>query len=196
MSRLFGKVFFASLALTSLAANVQAIDYVESGDFPNISDFGAGAVSVGTLELGTNSIVGDLDGECSIDTCSDPFAGDTADSFTATVPRGMIISSVIVTTSNVIGPDGFSATIYGRSPTTHNIIPASFIVLDGTSRNLAVKPIGEGEYSLSVYGQASEQPGPFSFDWTMYIEVEEEGILFAGGFETGDTSEWSFVVGN
>ncbi len=195
MSRLFGKVFFASLALASLAANVHAIDYVESGDFPNISDFGAGAVSVGTLGLGANSITGDLDGECSIDTCSDPFTGDSADSFTAIVPRGKIISSVIVTTSSAIGPDGFSATIYGRSPTAHNIIPASFIVLDGTSRNLAVKPIGEGEYSLSVYGQSSEEPGPFSFDWTMYIEVEEE-LVFAGGFETGDTSEWSFVVGN
>ena len=196
MPRLFEKVFFASLAWAGLAASAQAIHVVESGDFPNFSGFGPGSFSVGALELGINSIEGELDGECTVDDCGDPSLGDSVDSFRAIVPPGTVISSIIVNTNHVIGPDGFTATIYGRSPTVQTVIPPTFVVLEGTSGNLLVQPIAEGEYSLNVYGQSSEEPGPFSLAWTMYIEVEEEGVLFADGFESGDTADWSFVVGH
>lgn len=194
---LSGKLFFAGLALAGLATPANAIEVVEVGDYPNFSDFGPGAVSVGTLDLGENTITGELAGQCVVDSCNDPGStGDSQDSFTLTVDSGARISGFTVTTTHVIGPTGFSATASLRSPTVHRIIPTSFLVLDGTTENLVIRPISEGVYSVSVYGQASEQPGPFSFEWTVTIEVEPEGLLFADGFETADTSQWSSTVGN
>lgn len=87
--------------------------------------------------------------------------GDTQDSFLVTVPDGFQITSLMVTTSNVSGPTNFSATMGVRSPTNNNVIPTTFLSLNGTTGNLVASPIGAGVYSISVFGQQASAVGAF-----------------------------------
>ena len=147
---------------------VSAISGTETTDFPGSSSFPGS--SVGTLEAGANTVAGSLAGNCVIGDCNGISAGDTQDSFTFTVPAGQQITSLTVTTSNVAGPTGFTATMSMRSPTS-TVIPTSFLALNGTTGNLVVTPISEGVYSLSVFGQGASAPGPFSLNWSVTLTV-------------------------
>lgn len=194
---LCGNPLLVGLMLAGLATPGKAIEVIEGVDYPNFSSFGMGSVSVGILDPGENSITGELAGDCVPDSCNnDPNEGDTQDSFRVSVPSGMKIAAFTVTTTHVIAPDGFSATASLRSPTVQEIIPTSFLVLDGTTGNLLVQEILEGEYSISVYGQDSEQTGFFTFEWTVAIELVDVSLLFGDGFESADTSHWSSTLGN
>ena len=176
------------LVLAGIVAPVTAIDVVESEDFPGSSGFGGGSISVGILDPEGNTVAGMLAGSCEIGDCNGAGAGDTQDSFLVTVPSGLQIESLTVTTANVSGPVGFSATVSLRSPSS-TLIPTTLVVRDGTTANLVTSPIGAGEYSISIFGQQATQAGLFSLDWIISIQVDD-GHVFSDGFETGDVSQW------
>ena len=160
----------ACLAIVGWAGPAAAIVVTETADFPGSSGFGIGSVSVGALDPGGNTVSGSLAGNCVPGDCNGISAGDTQDSFKFTVPAGQQITSLTVTTSNVVGPAGFTATTSLRSPTI-TVIPTTFLSLGGTTANLVASPIGAGEYSISVFGQGASAAGAFSLNWSVAITV-------------------------
>lgn len=163
------RLLFCALACTSVAA--QALSYVESTDFPDATAFGPGSFSVGTLDVGANSVSGGLAGMCVIGDCNPPgHLGDTQDSFLITVAAGTMLQSLVVTTSNATGPNGFSVSLDWRSSSTA-IGFEPFIPVNGTSGNVLAAPLGPGEYALSVFGQQAAEAGAYQVSYDLALDV-------------------------
>jgi hypothetical protein len=172
---LLRRVALACALLTGWVGVVSAISFVESTDFPGGASLSN--PSVGTLENGANTIAGKLAGNCDVGDCNPGTvaAGDTADSFTVTVPDGYRVSTLTVSTSNVSGPTNFSASLEIRGP--NGLSPTAVFVpflspLNGTTANLLTTPLGSGVYVMSVYGQQATVAGPYSLDWQIDATLE------------------------
>lgn len=190
--RSLGLVVFA----LGLGSPALALDVVETTDYPGASGFSTHAASIGTLDPGMNTVAGTLDGVCDLVSCNGSSAGDTQDSLILFIPSVHQAESITVTTANVLGPAGFSASFSLRSPSS-TLISEPFLVIDGTTTNLVTTPLEPGIYSLSVFGQQSTQPGPYTMDWLVSIQiVEGSDLLFKDGFETGNLLPWSATIEN
>ena len=161
----------AAIACAALLASsgVQALDFTETTDFPNAIGFGPFAASVGTLALGANSVTAALDGICEPFDCN--FDGDSQDSFLLTVALGTLLSSITLTTANVSGPDGFSASFAVNSQADGMLLFVPNVALGATTANLLTAPLGEGVYALSVFGQSAFEAGAFALDYVVDLDV-------------------------
>ncbi|MBT2970407.1 MAG: VPLPA-CTERM sorting domain-containing protein [Candidatus Thiodiazotropha sp. (ex Ctena orbiculata)] len=176
-------VFCLSLIL---AGNAQAISVTEGADFPGSISFAASAYTVGSLEIGMNTISGYLSGECVADTynCNMSLGTDSQDSFLLEVGNGALIDSLFVTTSNVVGPTGFTSSFNLRDASTDHISESLFANV--TSDNLVDTFLGPGIYGLSMIGQHADDSGPYSLDWSIEVNMSVVPIpaalwLFATG---------------
>ncbi len=169
---------FAVLALVALgSAPASAITVSETTDFDNSASFAWYASSVGLLDPGVNTISGSLDGNC-LDTayglsCNPGTleGGDTQDSFQLEVGSGYAINSLTVTTSNVSGPAGFSASFNLRDSSYAVLASDYSLPLDSTTPDLIVSAIGAGLYSISMFGQTASEIGAYSLDYSIEINV-------------------------
>lgn len=164
------KMLTASALLAAVSFGANASTVVESTDFPGGSSFGSGAVSVGTLTLGANSVSGALAGNCVIGDCNGASAGDTQDSFLFTIGSGFQVDSIFVTTSNVSGPAGFGASFSLRDPST-SLIFTPFLPLSSTSGNQVTSVLNAGTYSISVFGQSATAAGAYALDYSIGLNV-------------------------
>ncbi|MBT3045345.1 MAG: VPLPA-CTERM sorting domain-containing protein [Candidatus Thiodiazotropha sp.] len=177
-------VFCLSLIL---AGNAQAI-YITEGmnDFPGSVSFAASAFTVGSLEIGANTITGSLSGECLADTynCNMSVGTDSQDSFLLEVGSGALIDSLFVTTSNVEGPTGFNPSFSLRDASTDHI--SASLIADASSGNLVDAFLGPGIYSISMFGEQADDSGPYSLNWSIDVNTSVVPIpaamwLFATG---------------
>lgn len=120
------------------SAAAATINYSEAVD----GQLSAFPLSLGVAGIGTNTVAGSLAGTCVPSDCNaNPggSSGNSQDSFKIQILAGTSLASVFVTTSNVIGPNGFSAT-FDQSPGS---ILAS-LPLGSTSANLLSSALGAG----------------------------------------------------
>lgn len=164
-------LFMACVVLLAAPYGVYASTIIEGTDFPGVSSFDTSAASVGVLDLGPNTISGSLSGTCTNESggCNS-LPGDTQDSFLVEIGQGFQLGGIFVTTSNVTGPTGFSASFAGSNPSS-NLIFEPFLALGSTTSNLAVSALDPGVYSLSVFGQSASEPGAFSLDYSIGLNV-------------------------
>jgi hypothetical protein len=163
--------------LVCLTGAVAAFSVTETTDYPGGFSFSSNP-SVGTLDPGANTVSGSLAGNCLVDSfglsCNPPQAaggGDTQDSFLLTVPTGYQMTSITVTTSNVTGPAGLSASLDVHSPTGVVLFTPFLSPFPGTTANLLTAPIAAGVYAVSVFGQQAAAPGAFSLNWSVAMNL-------------------------
>jgi hypothetical protein len=168
--------------LVFLTASVAAFTITETTDYPNGVSFSSDP-NVGTLDPGANTVSGSLSGNCVFDDhfdCNPPqilAGGDTQDSFLITVPTGYQITSLTVTTSNVTGPAGLSASLELDSPTAGSVLFTPFLTpLSGTTANLITTPLGAGIYAVSVFGQQANATGAFSLNWSVAMTLSSVSV--------------------
>jgi len=178
----FRAAAFAALVLwcttlVCLVSAANAINITETTDYPGGVSFTTDP-NVGTLAPGANTISGSLNGFCLTDpvfgrSCNPGTAegGDTQDSFLVTVPTGYQITSLTVTTSNVSGPAGLSASIELRSPTAIIQFTPFLSPFPGTTVNQLSAAVGAGVYAISVFGQNASTDGAFSLNWTVTLNL-------------------------
>jgi hypothetical protein len=154
-----------------------AISVTESTDFPNSQSFGVSATRLGLLDTGSNTVSGALAGNClneppyGIGCNPSSGGGDSQDSFIVEVGSGYQIDSLFVTTSNVSGPDAFSASFGAYTSSFATVAADYFLPLGSTTSNLVLTAIGPGEYSLSMFGQTANAEGAYSLDYTIQMNV-------------------------
>lgn len=170
---------------TIIAIPAFAISVTESTDFPNSSGFPG--FDLGTLDLGANTVSGALSSACVSGDCNmQDDEADPQDSFVIHVGTGNQIDSLFVSTSNVSGPDGFSASFSMRDPSNHTVAANYSLPLGSMSANLVLSPIGPGEYSLSMFGQTATSDGPYSLDYSIAMNIsavpepETYALILAG----------------
>lgn len=164
------ELLVASAFLATVSFGVSASTVSESTDFPGSSSFFPGAFSAGTLSNGANTISGALAGNCVIGDCNGASAGDTQDSVLFTIGTGFQLDSIFVTTSNVSGPAGFSASFDLRNPST-NLVFTPFLPLNTTSGNQLTSLLSAGTYSLSMFGQGASAAGAYALDYSIGLNV-------------------------
>jgi hypothetical protein len=167
--------------LVCLTTVVKAIDVPETTDFPGGVSFSSDP-SVGTLDVGANTVSGSLNGFCLTGTyglsCNPGGGGgDTQDSFLLTVPNGYQITSLTVTTSSVTGPSNFSASMELRNATAVVQFTPFLSPLNGTTSNLLTAPVGAGVYAISMYGQQAAAEGAFSLNWSVTMNLAPTVVL-------------------
>ncbi len=181
-------------ASTVIAIPAFAISVTESTDFPGYPDFpnyssfpGQPGYDLVTLDLGINTVNGSLASSCSSGSCNQGDGSDSQDSFVIHVSAGNQIDSLFVSTSNVFGPDGFTASFaMDESPDHTPVAWDYYLPLGSTSSNIVLTPIGAGEYSLSLYGQGAFDDGPYSLNYRIEMNVsavpepETYAMLLAG----------------
>ncbi|MET0069795.1 MAG: hypothetical protein ABW096_07115 [Candidatus Thiodiazotropha sp.] len=162
-------VFCLSLLL---AANAQALTFTEATDFPGSTSFGAGAFTVGTLDLGTNRISGTLSSECVAGTfaCNMVPGTDSQDSFLLQIDQNTRIDTLFVSTSNVTGPTGFSSSFDLRDASTI-LVSEPDMAINGTTGNLLDSALGAGLYSLSLIGRQALGAGLYTLDWSVEVNA-------------------------
>lgn len=169
---------------TAIAIPAFAISVTESSDFPNSSGFPG--FDLGTLDLGANTVSGALSSSCLSGDCNQGNGTDSQDSFVIHVGAGNQIDTLLVSTSNVSGPAGFRASFSMRDPSNHTVASNYFLPLGSTTSNLVLAPIGPGQYSLSMFGQAASADGPYSLNYSIAMDVsavpepETYAMFFAG----------------
>jgi len=165
---------FLAIPLFLSFQEANALTVVESTDFSGGVYFEA--TPVGTLDVGSNTFSGSLAGTCVVADCNfgGPSDGDTQDSFNVLLAAGTQIAAITVSTFNVTGPLGFSASFEAsKSPVAFpSLVSVTELPLNDVTSNLVVTPLGNGEYSLSVYGQGAVEPGDFSLGYTISVSVE------------------------
>ena len=170
--------------LICFTAAVAAFDVTETTDYPGGFSF-TSSPSVGTLDPGTNTVSGSLNGNCVVSSftggidCNPGIAlgGDSQDSFLITVPTGFQITSIRVTTSNVSGPAGLSASLDLQAPVAGDVLFIPFLTpLDGTTNNLITTPLGAGVYAVSVFGQQATATGAFSLNWSLAMTLSSISV--------------------
>jgi FIMAH domain len=168
--------------LICLTAAVAAFDVTETTDYPGGINYSFDP-SAGTLDPGSNTVSGSLNGSCLVGqfglSCNPGTlaGGDTQDSFLITVPTGYQITSLAVTTSAVTGPAGLSASIEIDSPTAGTVLFTPFLSpLPGTTSNLLTSPIGAGLYAVSVFGQQATATGAFSLNWSVAMTLSSVSL--------------------
>lgn len=128
---------------------------------------------------------GSLNGNCVVNSftggidCNPGIAagGDSQDSFLITVPTGFQITSIRVTTSNVTGPAGLSASLDLQAPVAGDVLFVPFLTpLNGTTSNLITTPLGAGIYAVSVFGQQATATGTFSLNWSLAITLTTASV--------------------
>jgi hypothetical protein len=159
-----------------IALPAEAITVTETTDFTN--SISNGTVSVGLLDIGSNSISGNLNGQCVNTTfgilCNtgNSASGDSQDSFLINIGSGQQIDDIFVATSNVTGPNNFIVGFDVRSSPIPNVTFASaFLPLNSTTPNLVVTPIGSGTYYVTMYGREASTVGAYNVDYLININV-------------------------
>ena len=161
-------------ALALLAANAGAVIVNETGDFAGGASFDPfGESNIGPMSTGINLISGSLAGTCDLSSgCNGASAGDTQDSFQIEIAPGQTIAGIYIGTGDVSGPLGFSASMVAyKDSFANNVLFEPSIPLNAVSGMLALSDNGDGKYSISVYGQGSSEPGAYSLDYTVQIDV-------------------------
>ncbi|NDY95011.1 leucine-rich repeat domain-containing protein, partial [Wenzhouxiangella limi] len=161
-----------SVALTLIAVPVAALDVQETTDFPGGSSFTSG-VSVGVLDSGLNTISGGLAGNCSNNDCNGASAGDTQDSFLMTVPAGLEIEGLTLTSSGGTGPINELRLMIRNVGS--DLVNESEAV-NQTSSNLLTQSIPAGEYAVSVFGGSAQSAGAFSLNWSLSISTTADPV--------------------
>jgi hypothetical protein len=156
-----------------VVSNARAITVSESTDFPSVRF--RPTETIGSLDLGVNTISGSLSGFCEDGEFSDGcFAGDDSDSsdrFSLVIEDHYKIDSILVTTSNLTGPRNFDAT-FSFVEVSQNLGRAQDTINNGTSNmNLAGFNLDPGEYRLSMHGDSALEPGPYALDWSIEVNV-------------------------
>ncbi|MES9991219.1 MAG: VPLPA-CTERM sorting domain-containing protein [Candidatus Thiodiazotropha sp.] len=181
-------VFYLSLLF---AANAQALTFTESEitdfDFPGVSGFSNG-FTVGTLDIGANTISGSLSSECVGSTtfdCNIVLGTDSQDSLLVQVDSATVIDSILVTTSIDSMPAGFNSSFNIRDDSTDYVFEPR-LANDATSDNLLDTVLGAGIYSISMFGQHANVPGLYDMNWSIELNVSPVPLpaalwLFASG---------------
>jgi len=155
----------------TLSQQALAITVSETTDYPNSLSFTFGT-NVGTLDLGSNFVSGSLAGNCNIGDCNPASGGgDSQDSFLLDVAAGTQITSIFVTTSNVSGPAGFTASFSFRDSVPPTEIFLGSLPLGTTTGDLATAAYGPATWGTSLFGQGASAAGAFSFDFTVEYVV-------------------------
>jgi hypothetical protein len=167
--------------LVCLTGAVAAFDVTETTDYPGGLNYTFDP-SVGALDPGSNTVSGSLSGNCVLSSFVDCnpgtlAGGDTQDTFLLTVPTGYQMTSLSVTTSNVSGPTGLSASMELDSPTAGVVQFTPFLSpLPGTTANLISSPVAAGVYGLSIFGQQAGAAGAYSLDWSVAMTLQTVGV--------------------
>ena len=167
-------IVFGLLVCLAAGAGLSAFSFTETTDFGAVNFNGT---PIGTLDPGANTVSGSLNGNCLVGTyglyCNPGTAagGDTQDSLLLTVPAGYQITSLTVTTSNVSGPSGFSASMELRTQAATVQFTPFLSPLNGTTGNLLTAPAGAGVYALSIFGQNASTTGAFSLNWSIAMNL-------------------------
>ena len=168
---------FCILFLIIVFNSAGAIIVEESIDFREeflFSNSGSGFI----LDLGSNLISGSLSSECidrasSID-CTptftfDPPIGDPIDVFTLSVGPGTGIESIVITTSNGLGPLDFTAGITQAQNTfIFNSFDNDIVELNNIQSYFPLYGITD-TFEFSIFGLSASESGEYSFDYTIEI---------------------------
>ena len=155
-------------------------------DFPDSLSFfpALGAFSIGTVDFGTNTIMGSLHGDCVVigprAECNSTLGQDEQDSFVFTLPVSAAISISVTTLGS--GPDGF--------------VPQFSLLRQSSSQfqRLARLPLNDDAvvvsetlpadlYDITLVGRTANAGGPYSFAYSIAIVVPEPstGLLVTFG---------------
>lgn len=159
-----GAILLTAL-LGSGAAFGATINYSEAVD----GQLSAFATSLGAAGNGTNTVAGSLNGICDVTSCNespDGASGNSQDTFKIQILPGSSLTSLFVTTSNVVGPTNFTASFQQGG---NVFVP--FLPLGSTTANLLNAALGPGTYTMTLYGQGSSVPGPYSLDYSVAFNV-------------------------
>jgi hypothetical protein len=177
--RRLARAIFGVIVLLAGATHAFAtpVDYDElvDGEFNSSS-----STDVGAVDVGLNLVSGSLAGSCVVGDCNaDPegASGNSQDGFVITVPVGLTINSIFVTTSNASGPQDFSASyfVYSGAPLAFGNLD-----LNDSSANLLTAPLGAGSYAVYVYGQGGGFPpsaaGLFALDYLISFNASVSAV--------------------
>jgi hypothetical protein len=156
-----------------VVSNARAITVSESTDFPSNSF--RPTETIGSLDLGVNTISGSLSGFCETgefsELCSAGNDNDSSDRFSLVIEDHYKIDSIFVTTSNLTGPRNFEPT-FSFVEVSQNLVRGQGTRNNGTAKmNLDIFNLNPGEYNLSMHGDSALERGPYALDWSIEVNV-------------------------
>ena len=161
------------LAVAFAAGQTLAVTISESEDYAGTSGFTS--TPLGMLSIGINTISGSLAGSCinhfgGID-CNGgwPGYGDTQDSFVFEVPSGMQLISMVASSSNSSAPDGYYTNFSLNGD--YGVDSWQYLSSFGGTGNVLTQSHGPGVYGASFYGATANEPGDYSSDWILTMEL-------------------------
>lgn len=171
--------------LASSAAS--ALTFVEGTDLPNVSaaTVSNGAVFVGTLSQGANSLSGSSGGAC-IGQLSPATAdcrnGDFQDSMLLTVAAGTKIDNITLITTSAFGPVDWKirfdvSQAFANGSNVSTAVIDLDVVKNGINGPLLGLPLGAGNYSFSFFNASTGtmpqgvQEG-YDYNWEIIADVE------------------------
>lgn len=178
----FLAVIFSSTTATAITINESAD--APGGDFPDGGPRPPIGFSIGALDDGTNMVFGSLDGVCEASTfgggdCNPASgAGDGQDTFYVEIATGFQLDNLFVSTQNAVGPLNISGffSFSEVAAFTVQLFRVSPLELNTSTGDLVSSPIGEGLYRLSVSGNFASEEGPYSFDYSLQLDVSQAAV--------------------
>lgn len=183
-------------ALLSASFTANAFTYTEVTDLPGYI-YWEGAVSAGTLDVGSNTISGNLTGNCLLvpGGCNSNFwLEDSGDTIYFAVAPGTRLDRLTVDYAGASGPSGFTFSVFLTNQTQSAIANPwpIYATTPSPSGDLLDKKFTDGVftggvYSLSIFGQTAFEPGPFSMPYSFNLEVSavpepaSAALMFCGG---------------
>ena len=177
----------ALLGAVLASSTAHALIFVESADLPNVSSatVGNGAVFIGTLSQGSNSLSGFAGGACigqAGPVNADCANGDFQDSMLLTVAPGTKIDNITLITSSAFGPVDWRirfdvSQAFANGSNVNTGVIEMDVAKNGIKRPLPGLPLGAGNYSFSFFNVSIGPLPPgaeegYDYNWEIIADLE------------------------
>lgn len=166
------KQFFSIAAIAAIAIEfsspVMAVSITETTDYATM--LGGSLVNVGTMELGTNDVNGEMNGSCSggLFCVGGP---DRQDGFLFDIAAGHQLTSLFVG-SDGFGPTGFTWNAQLRDNISYNVFETIVAPVNGSGSMSGFGSLGAGTYVFNINSFQFSEPGDFGMAWSAGFTVE------------------------